>query len=92
VDRYTTMVALAAILSGTFLIVTLITSIARVASSRRRDTAALPDASTSRIEERLSRIEQAVDAIAVEVERVSEGQRFTTKLLSDRVAERVART
>lgn len=32
---------------------------------------------------RLERIEQAVDAIAVEVERVSEGQRFVTKLLSE---------
>ena len=36
-------------------------------------------------EDRLARIEQAVDAIAVEVERISEGQRFTTKLLSERV-------
>ncbi|HEX5409162.1 MAG TPA: hypothetical protein VFW89_05265 [Gemmatimonadaceae bacterium] len=36
------------------------------------------------IEERLNRIEQAVDAIAVETERISEGQRFTTKLLADR--------
>jgi hypothetical protein len=36
------------------------------------------------IEARLARIEQAVDAIAVEVERVSEGQRFTTKLLAER--------
>jgi hypothetical protein len=36
---------------------------------------------------RLDRIEQAVDAIAIEVERISEGQRFTTKLLGDRVAE-----
>ena len=35
------------------------------------------------VEERLTRIEQAVDAIAVEVERISEGQRFTTKLLAD---------
>ena len=33
---------------------------------------------------RLERIEQAVDAIAVEVERISEGQRFTTKLLTER--------
>lgn len=32
---------------------------------------------------RLERIEQAVEAIAVEVERVSEGQRFVTKLLSN---------
>jgi multidrug efflux pump subunit AcrA (membrane-fusion protein) len=32
---------------------------------------------------RLERIEQAVDAIAVEVERISEGQRFTTKVMSE---------
>jgi hypothetical protein len=36
-------------------------------------------------EARLERIEHAVDAIAVEIERISEGQRFTTKLLSERV-------
>ena len=30
---------------------------------------------------RLERMEQAIDSIAVEVERISEGQRFTTKLL-----------
>jgi hypothetical protein len=34
-------------------------------------------------EARLARIEQAVDAIALEIERISEGQRFTTKLLSE---------
>lgn len=34
---------------------------------------------------RLERIEQAIEAVAVEVERISEGQRFTTKLLADRV-------
>ncbi len=34
--------------------------------------------------QRLSAIEQAVDAVAIEVERISEGQRFTTKLLSER--------
>jgi hypothetical protein len=32
---------------------------------------------------RLDRIEQAVEAVAIEVERISEGQRFTSKLLSD---------
>ncbi len=35
---------------------------------------------------RLERMEQAIDSIAVEVERISEGQRFTTKLLSERAA------
>ena len=37
---------------------------------------------------RLERMEQAIDSIAVEMERVSEGQRFTTKLLSERAADR----
>ena len=32
---------------------------------------------------RLERIEQAIEAVAIEVERISEGQRFTTKLLSE---------
>ncbi len=36
------------------------------------------------VAERLERIEQAVDAIAIEMERVSEGQRFTTRLLAER--------
>ncbi|MEO6528323.1 MAG: hypothetical protein ABIP93_17010 [Gemmatimonadaceae bacterium] len=33
---------------------------------------------------RLEHMEQAIDSIAVEVERISEGQRFTTKLLAER--------
>jgi hypothetical protein len=33
---------------------------------------------------RLERMEQAIDSIAVEIERISEGQRFTTKLLAER--------
>jgi hypothetical protein len=36
--------------------------------------------------ERLERIEVAVDATAIEVERISEANRFMAKLLSDRVA------
>ena len=35
-------------------------------------------------DERMTRLEQAVESIALEVERISEGQRFTTKLLADR--------
>ena len=33
---------------------------------------------------RLERMEQAIEAIAVEIERISEAQRFTTKLLAER--------
>jgi hypothetical protein len=35
-------------------------------------------------DQRLARVEQAVEAIAIEIERVSEGQRYVTKLLADR--------
>lgn len=36
------------------------------------------------VHQRLEQLQQAVDTIAIEVERISEGQRFVTKLLSDR--------
>lgn len=42
---------------------------------------ALADQATTH---RLEQLQQAVDTIAVEVERISEGQRFVTKLLSER--------
>jgi hypothetical protein len=39
--------------------------------------------------ERMRRLESGVDAIALEVERISEGQRFVTKLLADREKSRI---
>jgi hypothetical protein len=39
-------------------------------------------------DDRLEHLEQAVDAIAIEIERISEAQRFQTKLLADREKER----
>ena len=39
--------------------------------------------------ERLDRIEQGVEAVAVEVERLGEAQRYTTRLLGERPAERL---
>ena len=35
------------------------------------------------IDQRLERLEAGVDAIAIEIERVTEGQRFVTRLLSE---------
>lgn len=40
-------------------------------------------AAQARIEERLNNLTTAVDTIALEIERISEGQRFTTKLLAE---------
>lgn len=42
----------------------------------------VPTHSDSALEARLERIEVAVQAIALETERIAEGQRFTTKLLT----------
>jgi hypothetical protein len=53
------------------------------ALARRADRQSLQPAVPPEIFGRLERIEQAVDAIAIEVERISEGQRFTTQLLSE---------
>lgn len=36
---------------------------------------------------RMERLEQAVDAIAIEVERISESQRFISRLMSERSQE-----
>ncbi|MES3034438.1 MAG: hypothetical protein V4813_10640 [Gemmatimonadota bacterium] len=41
--------------------------------------------------QRLSRMEAGIESVAVEVERISEGQRFTTRLLADRPVEEVRR-
>src|SRR5688500_14473957 len=49
---------------------------------RRNELHAGRDRSVDLVAERFDRLEQAIDAIAVEVERVAEGQRYTTRLLS----------
>lgn len=38
---------------------------------------------SSGVEERLARVERAVEAVAVEIERIGESQRFLTKVLTD---------
>jgi len=49
----------------------------------------VPPRELSTISDRLERIEAAVDAIAVEVERISESQRFTARLQSGQAAGRL---
>jgi len=61
-----------------------INAIARAAVAHRKEDARIANESVPPLmEARLARIEQAVDAIALEVERISEGQRFTNRLLSE---------
>jgi len=50
---------------------------------RRSNRPGIAPAALTESAQRLERLESSVDAIAIEVERISEGQRFVTKLLSD---------
>jgi hypothetical protein len=50
----------------------------------------VPPRELTTINGRLERIEAAVDAIAVEVERISEAQRFSARLQSEQQAPRLA--
>ena len=49
----------------------------------RREARKAPSALPSADSERLQRLEHGLEAVAIEVERISEGQRFVTKLLSE---------
>ncbi|MEO8577928.1 MAG: hypothetical protein ABI556_14565 [Gemmatimonadales bacterium] len=48
-----------------------------------RKAAVVQQQLTPVVEQRLERVEQGVDAIAIEIERIAEGQRFVTRLLSE---------
>jgi hypothetical protein len=50
---------------------------------RRASRPGLPPQVLTETAQRLERLEGAVDSIAIEIERISEGQRFVTKLLSE---------
>jgi heme exporter protein D len=86
-DENIARVVMAGVIGGTIAISMIAMAVARiVASARRRKE--LPDSSIARLEARLERMEQAIDAMATEVERVADGQRFTSRLLAERQVER----
>jgi hypothetical protein len=61
-----------------------VNAIARAVVAHKKDDARVENGSAPSLSDaRLARIEQSIDAIALEVERISEGQRFTTQLLSE---------
>lgn len=74
--------------SGMLMILGIVLGIPLVRSyTKRVDAASRMPALPSDLTARLERIEQAVEAMATEVERIAEGQRFTTKLLSESRAQ-----
>ena len=62
--------------------------IVRMMTKRIEKQAVAPPQVPAEVTARLERIEQAIDAVALEVERIAEGQRFTTRLLSERAGDR----
>lgn len=68
------------LLGGFFLMIPVVLAYARRIWRRSHVTVALgPD-----VAERIGAMERAIDAVAVEVERIGEGQRFVTQLLAER--------
>ncbi|HKR09347.1 MAG TPA: hypothetical protein VJS39_09170 [Gemmatimonadaceae bacterium] len=53
------------------------------AYARKMDSQSKNPSVPLEVTSRLERMEQAIEAVAIEVERISEGQRFTTRLLSE---------
>ena len=70
------------VLSIIFVLFPLAAGFGRAIFRRTNKPGVLPQALTETAQ-RLEHLESAVDAIAIEIERISEGQRFVTKLLSE---------
>ena len=79
-DSNTAMIAIAGIVVNGLVIAVL----GRAWLARRQPPPPIPHGQLENIEMRLVQLQQAVDDVAIEMERVAEGQRFTTKLLAER--------
>lgn len=82
-DNFTVLAGLTIV----FVLTPISLALARVLWRRARTS---PPPRNQESDSRLERIEQAVDAIAIEVERISEAQRFSAKLLSQGPAAELA--
>ncbi|MCC6929143.1 MAG: hypothetical protein IT359_09155 [Gemmatimonadaceae bacterium] len=80
------------IVMGFVLAMTMILPISIAIARRiwRRGSAPATAPISREMDERMSRLEQAMDAVAVEVERVGEGQRYMTRVLGSGAAEPLA--
>lgn len=77
-----------ALFFGTVIILSLGIPLVR-AFTRRQDQSALATPMSPELAMRLDRLESMVETVAVEFERLAEGQRFTTRLLSEGAAQPV---
>jgi hypothetical protein len=75
------MIPIVAIISGTVMVLTVLRLIARVVTRRQIAQSAYSD---PELAARVERIEQIVEATAIEVERISESSRFVARLLAEK--------
>jgi hypothetical protein len=73
------MLIIGTVFSGIALVIIALAYARRLWKGATKVVAQIPAA----FEARLTRFEQSLDAVAIEIERVSEGQRFLTKVLAD---------
>jgi hypothetical protein len=72
------MIVIAALTAGVLILRPIFKALGSRLERRSEQPAAIPDFAP-----RMDRIEQAIEAIAVEVERISEGQRYVTKQMHE---------
>ena len=72
------------VLSGLFMVVAILPMSLAYARRIWRRSAAAVTSLPQEVVDRLTRLDHAVDSIAVEVERIGEGQRFMTRVLSSK--------
>jgi hypothetical protein len=77
------------VLGGLFMLIVFLPLSVALARRIWRRSAAVVTSFPREITERLSRMQQAVEATAVEVERIGEGQRFLTRLFTEGEGARV---
>ena len=79
------LVAVSGMVVGTIIVMT-----ALVLKHIRSRSSAQHTATDAKAEARMARIENAIESVAVEVERISEGQRFAARMLAEGAAVPVA--
>jgi hypothetical protein len=72
------------VLGGLFIVCAILPLSVALARRIWRRSAAAVSALPHEVMDRLTRLDQAVDSIAVEVERIGEGQRFMTRVLAEK--------
>ena len=71
------------VLGGMFIVIVFLPLSLAFARRIWRRSAAVTVKASSELQERMTAIERAVDSVAVEVERIGEGQRFVTQILTE---------